>query len=68
MLNPLGQVILLLVILASIVFFAKEIWTRVRLLKLGKKDEERMDKPGERLAYVVAKVGSQLELSPFVIS
>ena len=60
MLNPLGQVILLLVILASVVFFAKEIWIRVRLLKLGKKDEKRMDKPGERLAYVIAKVGSQM--------
>ena len=60
MLNLFGQIILLLCILGSVGFFAKEVWKRYRLVKTGLKDEKRWDKPVKRLGFVVAKVASQL--------
>ena len=60
MLNPVGQIILVLVLSGTIAFFANEVRTRVRLLKKGKPGESRWDRPGERFAYMLGKVGSQL--------
>lgn len=58
--NTIGQIVLILLIVGAVVFFAREIRLRYRLVKLGKKGIVRWDNPGKRLWYVVAKVGSQL--------
>ncbi len=60
MLHPIGQLILIVAILASVGFFVNEIWARTRLIRLGKKDEKRWDRPAERLGHLIVKVGSQL--------
>jgi Fe-S oxidoreductase len=55
-----GRIVLLLAILLSVGFFVNEVWARIRLVLLGRKDEKRWDRPLERLGFVFAKVGSQL--------
>lgn len=58
--NTLGQIVLLVVILAALAFFSKEIWLRFRLIRAGKHDEKRWDRPWERLGHMAYKVGTQL--------
>jgi len=59
LLNLVGQIVLVLCILAATGFFAFEVWKRVRLVKTGRRDEVRTDKPGQRLAFVIGRVFSQ---------
>ena len=69
MLNPIGQIILILCIGLAVAFFVKEISIRVRLLKLGKKDEKRCDNPVQRFWNMAVKIASQtcsIKDRPFV--
>jgi Fe-S oxidoreductase len=56
----IGRLILLAALLASVGFFVREVWIRVQLVKRGKKEIQRTDRPLERLSFMVLRVGSQL--------
>jgi len=58
--NLIGQIVLILCIVGAVVFFAKEIRLRYRLVKLGAKGPQRWDRPVERLGYAVGRVGAQI--------
>lgn len=60
MLNWTERLILLVLLALCAGFFYREIAIRFRLLQRGKKDERRFDRPGERLLYMAARVGSQM--------
>jgi len=60
MLGIAGRIILLVFIFASVGFFANEIWVRIRIMRLAKRDEKRWDNPLERLGFVLARVFSQI--------
>jgi Fe-S oxidoreductase len=50
---------LILVIVAAVGFFMRQVMIRVRLVKKGKLDEKRFDRPAERILYTGVKVMSQ---------
>ena len=60
MLSVTGRIVLLVAIFTSVGFFANEIIARIRLIKLGKKDEKRWDNPLERVGYAAGRVFSQI--------
>ncbi len=60
MLNWSGRIILLLAIALALAWFIREISIRVRIIGRGKHDVRRRDRPVERLAFMIGRVGAQL--------
>lgn len=53
------RLILLGALFASLGFFIREVWIRVQLIKRGKREVSRTDRPMERLRFMVVRVASQ---------
>jgi len=60
MLGLAGRIILILLILATVGFFFREIHLRYRLVRLGRRGDMRWDRPIERLLYMIGRVGVQI--------
>ena len=63
MLNWSGRIILLLAIALALAWFIREISIRVRIIRRGKHDVRRWDRPVERLAFMIGRVGAQLAVA-----
>ncbi len=60
MLNWTGRIILILLILAAAAWFVWQVTLRIRLIRRGKRDLVRWDRPLERLSWMAGRVGAQL--------
>lgn len=60
MLGWTGRVVLVLAILIALGYFMHEVWLRVRIIRRGKHDVKRWDRPLERLGYMIGRVGAQI--------
>jgi Fe-S oxidoreductase len=59
-LNWTGRIVLLLLITAASAWFIRQIVMRVRLVRLGRREPVRWDRPVERLLWVAGRVGAQI--------
>jgi len=59
-LNWTGRTVLILLILAAAAWFVRQILLRVRLVRLGRRDPVRWDRPFERLAWMAGRVAAQI--------
>ncbi len=60
MLGWTGRIVLVLAILIALGYFMHEVWLRVRIIRRGKHDVKRWDRPAERLGYMIGRVGAQI--------